>query len=695
MNIWNRKLSKNYLGLAAAVTVCLFPSSCSSTRNLAEGEYKLVQNIVSIQGDNDLEVNDISSYIKQQPATISLSKRDTSLFKPELVDKSVESILNHLEYLGYYDSQVSSEISYKKKKARVQYNLIPGKQYVIDSLEFDLPYNDKEFERDFYTGSLNMKIREGSILSEASLTEESERFAATMRNMGYYGFNKNDLTYEADTLESDGTAALFVKLAATAPVKKSYIADIQIKKPDNLKFRDKIIEELNMVHMGDLYNESLINDTYNRLASLKVFNNVGIEVSQLSDTLLDCSINLSQSKIHGFKISLEASTNSSYLIGISPQLTYTNKNLFRGGEWLSLNFHGNFQFKVSDNIRANEYGISGLISFPRFLGIPLSHHKGSNIPRTEVNASFNHQSRPEYTRSVIASSYGYTGKVSRKFSYQVFPVKLNIVKLLAMSDDFSRTLEKNPFMRDAYRTHLDAGVSGMLYYSTSPEINPKTTYSYARISTDISGNILSLLGAEKVFGVPVSQYIRGELSLGHNYRFGYKNNQVLAFRVLAGAGYAYGTSSILPFDKQFYVGGANSLRGWPARSIGPGNAPMDKTFYLPSQAGDLKLEANMEYRFGLFWKMNGAVFVDAGNVWTLNERDAEDQPGINTRFSFDSIAANWGIGLRCDLDFIVIRIDHGLRLYDPSMDAAHRWKGPAQWYSEGAFALHFGIGYPF
>lgn len=684
------------LPLAGISAAGLILASCSGTRHIPEGEHKLVKNIVKIEGVNDLEVNDISAYIKQQPAAFSLTKNDPTVFNPELVGKSVESIRNHLEYLGYYDSEVTSEISYKKKKASVQYNLFPGKQYIIDSIAFDLPSNGKEFEHDFYASTLNMKIREGKVLSESSLTEESNRFASSMRNLGYYGFDKNDLTYEADTLEGDGTSSLIVKLAPTAPFKKSYIASVQVNKSDDLKFRDKILDGLNLIHPGDLYNETLVNDTYTRMASMKAFNNVGIEVVQTADTLVDCTINLSQSKIHGFKISLEASTNSSYLIGISPQLTYTNKNLFRGGEWLNLNFHGNFQFKVSDNIRANEYGISGLISFPRFLGIPLSQHKGANIPRTEVNASFNHQSRPEYTRSVIASSYGYTGKVGRKMSYQAFPIRLNLVKLLAMSDDFRQTLEKNPFMRDAYRTHLDAGVSGMLYYSTSPELNPKTTYSYARISTDISGNILSLLGAERVFGVPVSQYLRGELSLGHTYRFGYKDNQMLAFRVLAGAGYAYGSSNVLPFDKQFYVGGANSLRGWPARSVGPGNAPMDKTFYLPSQAGDLKLEMNAEYRFGLFWKLNGAVFVDAGNVWTLNSRDDSSMPGMpNTRFSFDSIAANWGYGLRCDLDFIVIRIDHGLRIYDPSLDPGNRWKGPAQWYSEGAFALHFGIGYPF
>lgn len=247
------------------------------------------------------------------------------------------------------------------------------------------------------------------------------------------------------------------------------------------------------------------------------------------------------------------------------------------------------------------------------------------------------------------------------------------------------------------------GLGSTFYYTTNSDVNPKTSYFYTRLQFDISGNILSAfkplmdkddLGAGMIWNTPFSQYVRAELTVAKTWRFGKGNGQAVAARLLAGAGYAYGNSTALPFEKHFYAGGSNSLRGWQARTVGPGLAPMDRTFLIPNQTGDMKLEANVEYRFHMFWKVEGAAFVDAGNVWTFRESGTEELSSRITADTFaKSIAANWGVGLRLDLDFLVIRVDMGMKIHDPARE--QKWVGPSQWLRNDGYAVHFGVGYPF
>ena len=177
--------------------------------------------------------------------------------------------------------------------------------------------------------------------------------------------------------------------------------------------------------------------------------------------------------------------------------------------------------------------------------------------------------------------------------------------------------------------------------------------------------------------------------------FGKNDRQAIATRFLAGAGLAYANSSALPYEQQFYSGGANSLRGWQARNVGPGTSPRDTVFSIPSQTGDMKFEVNAEYRFGMFWKINGAVFVDAGNVWNFKNKNTDAEDIINMNNFLEGIAANWGVGLRLDLNFILLRFDMGMVFRDPSRESGHRWVGPSGWLKRYGYAVHFGVGYPF
>ncbi len=721
-------MSLRIVKLIPMAALMLLSVSCSTTRVLPDGEYRLASNEVEINHDSDdLDPDDILQYVKQQPNRYFIfgwnpflnvynwqngsGRLFDRIFKkigtppvvhdPALVASSCDNIRKHLEYLGYYESQVGSRIDTERRLAHVNYLVTPGKRIRIDSVAFEIPSNT-DFVSEFEADSLNRGIKVGDWLSEKALEAESARGAAYFRELGYYDFNKFNYFFVADTLTDRTLLRYQIKeytrnntAQSAVPISKYHIGDVSISHPDDVMFREDILKNLNTIHPGDLYSASAINVTYNRLSSLKVFNNVSIEMSPRDSSLVDCAINLSGTKLQGFKADLEASTNSSGLIGISPQLSVYHKNIFHGGEWLTLGFTGNFQFKPNTDIRSTELGATASLSFPRFLGLPYSIFKGSNIPRTEVKASFNYQDRPEYLRNIAGLSFGYTGQIAGSFFYQFYPLQATFVKLYDLDEHFAEILERNPYMRDSYKNHLDAGLGGTIYHTTDSDIVPKTAYRYSRFSLDLSGNLLSVFSRfmnenqdsqAKILGVPFTQYVRGQMDLGKVFRWGREDGNAMALHFVTGAGFAYGNSTALPFEKQFYAGGAGSMRGWQVRSLGPGSSPVDESFSIPSQTGDFKMELDAEYRFRMFWKLEGALFAEAGNVWNMND--------ISGDF-LKTLAADWGLGLRVDLNFILLRLDTGFKIYDPALAEGDRFCGPDRWFSRDGFAVHFGVGYPF
>lgn len=715
--------------------------SCSTTRVLGDGQFRLADNKVVVDNDRKFNTKEIESYIKQKPNSYIifgwnpflniynwsgknadkginkfLRKIGTApvVYQPSQVEASVENISRHLEYLGYYGSDVRSEVRVNGKRVTVTYSVTLGRRYRIGNVSFAVP--DGEFKEDFYADTAAVSIRPGDFLSEDALEKETERAASMFRRKGYFGFTKNYFSFEADTLARRDTADLLMTVKEytrnqtaeyARPHRKYFFGDVSISYDDDLKFNDRVLKNICTIRPGAMYDEREVNTTYSRLSALRLFSGVNVALNPRDSGIVDCDISLTKSRMQGFKVNLEGSTNSTGLIGISPQVSYYHKNIFHGGQWLNLGFLGNFQFKYDDrSVKSNEFGVSAGLSFPEFLGLPNSIFHGPSLPRTEINASYNYQNRPEYTRNMISTSYGYSGSLRNgKFFYQFYPIQAKIVRLTNLDPNFYTTLSGNPFMRDAYQNHFDVGSGLVAYYTTSTALVPKETYEYARLQLDASGNVLSLFnkamksdeyGSRLIWNTPYSQYIRTELTLGKTFVFGKNGGQALAIRLLGGVGYAYGNSSTIPFEKQFYSGGANSMRGWQARSLGPGNSKADTTFVIPSQTGDVKLEANLEYRFPMFWKLCGAVFTDVGNIWTLKETDGDD--GSHTHFDLKnlaaSLAADWGIGLRVDLNFLILRLDMGMKVYDPSLDTA-RWRSPSQWLKKDGYTLHFGVGYPF
>lgn len=714
--------------LPALITILFTLASCSTTRLLTGNQSRLVENKIHINGKTDLKPSSLSAYAKQIPNSYTFFKwspglsiynwadttKDSSsgwnrfcrkigsapvIFDESVVPSSIENMETRLEYLGYYGSKVTAVPETRNKLTTVHYYVEPGKRYQIDSIDFSVP--EGAFSEEFEADLESVMVRPGDWLSESSLEDESARGAAYFRNLGYYDFSKSNYFFEADTLGSVNILHYAIKNHTRnetddddQPIEKYRFGDITISHSEDVPFNENLLRKINLLKPGQLYSEKAVNVDFARFSTLRVFNSVGIELQPQLDHTIDCNINLRESKMQGVKFNIEASTNSSALVGIAPKISYFHKNIFHGGERLSVDFSGNFQFKPKTELRSNELTASVALSLPRFVGLPLKVFTGPNIPRTDFSASYSFQDRPEYERKIASFSYGYNGQIGDHFFYQVAPIQINYVRLNKVSEKFYELLNQDRGLRATFQSHFNAGLSSTWYYASDTAPVPKSSYHFARLGFDASGNVLSLFngmmpvsedGERLILGSPYSQFVRAELNLGRTFRWGEEDGQAFAMRLVLGAGFAYGNSSEIPYEKQFFAGGANGMRAWQARSLGPGSDPVSHFFSIPSQSGNFKFEFDMEYRFKMFWKFEGALFAEVGNVWD----SLRDYNLVTT------LAGDWGLGLRLNLDFILVRLDGGFKVYEPSRFEGKRWVGPGQWFDREGFAVHLGIGYPF
>ena len=715
--------------------------SCSTTSSLAEGELRLAENKIVVTNDPKYQASSLEPYLKQKANTYFIGKWNPFLYvygwgngsgngwdkfckklgqapvvmDSTLIGASVTNLKNHLEYQGYYDSEIVPSMSVKGKNVNMLYEVTLGKQFPLASIDVKVDDNP-ELESMISADSLNRTVKVGDYLSQETLEEESERISQYLRDNGYWGFTKNYFFYYADTTRIPGQADLFVRIrnhtrnespTSDNPHIKYRIGNVSISAQRGSKIRQSYLESLNNIKTGDIYNEKVVNKTYERYSSVPLFNAVNVNLREVDSGVVDCRIRVVPGKIQGFKVNVEASTNSTGLIGIAPSLSYSHRNIFHGAETFTLGFKGNFQFSVKDKVRSNEFTANAGLSIPWSPRFFVKYEK-VNIPRTELQASYSYQNRPEYSRHQVGGSYGASWNVARRLSFQINPVRAKGVWTTDMDPAFIEQI-KDPYLLHSFKSHLDIGLTGNLYYTTSSEVNPKVSYFYTRFMFGASGNVLSMLNKTGIYpedpltneklilGVPYSQYLRGELQLVGNLKMGSSNQLALVGRLLMGAGYAYGNSITLPFEQLFYAGGASSLRGWQARSVGPGAAPRDSAWSIANQSGDMHLEANVELRFPIVWKLKGSVFMDAGNIWCLNVvDDVAGQRDPRSIFHFNDFiktsALDWGAGLSLDFNVILVRFDLGMKLYDPREGS---WRGPKQWFQQDGYVIQFGIGYPF
>lgn len=754
-------------------SIVIILQSCSTTKNIPEGEYRLSNNIVTITNHQQYpqyKISDIQSYVKQKPNSYIIKGKKNGwnpfiyvynwtngkgkgwdrfvqkigqapvIFDSTLVADSKTNMLTHLEFLGYYGSSIKDTIETQKKRAYVKYDVTLGKQYPIKEIKYIV--RDTSLRKIFLSDSASFMIKKGIPLSEKILDAESDRAAKFLRNQGYYDFSKNYFFFEADTLSSKDSSLLEVtienytrnELPKDAKTHRRFLfgkiyvypvsdltryrASLSLRLPtqyDTLEYKDitvmydkkrkirpVVLNKMNRIVPGEYYQEDIVNSTYQRFSNLRMYSSVNVQMDKVDSNVVDCTIRLLPTKMNGYKLNLEASTNSTGLIGISPAISYNNRNIFRGGEWLSLSVKGNFQFSFNSSIRATEVSAGAGLSFPTFLFLPDRIFK-TIVPRTDISLVYNFQQRPEFTRNMIGGKFGYTwNSKSNKFYYQVYPLQINIVNMTRVSPSFLESL-KNPFVKDTYKNHFEIGGGTIISYMTDPSINPQQSNFKANLSLDGAGNILCIFnqlmprdtsGYRTIWDSPYAQFVRGELSLVYTWKFGKDNRQALAVRGVGGIGYSYGNSSTLPFERLFWVGGANSLRGWAAREVGPGSSPRDTSFSIPNQTGDVKIEANIEYRFPIFWKFYGAVFFDWGNVWNIRKSSEDDKNDAQLTMNnlFKTSALNTGLGIRLDIQFVVIRFDWGVKLYDP---VPQQWRSPREWLQGSGYSFQFSIGYPF
>lgn len=728
---WRGKRRPGLLPIWLALVIV---ASCSTTRVLSEDQEWLAKNKIIVKGDKQYNGRELQPYLKQKennsflfgwkPFLYVYNWQDGKgkgwdkfvkkigdppvIFEEGQVSSSERSLLGHLDYTGYYHSKVSSEVVRKKpKEVTVTYYVEPGPRRRIDSLVYQLPA-DSTLRAIFCADTVNSTVRKGTWLSEKALDAEADRASAYLRNKGYYGWSKAHFSYEADTISRPGQTILTVKVAHT--VEKRDFGPVTIDYPAPLKFNEKVLRGLNTIRPGTPYSEEVVNNTYSRLTQLSLFSSVSVETSVGEDGRVHSAIRLSQSKLQGFKLNLQVSTNTNWLFAVTPQISYFHKNIFGGGELLNVSLRTNHQFLIGKKLSSNEVGASVSLRFPKFLLLPYSAFP-RRMPHTEIKGTFTFQHRPEFRRFLVTGAFGYVGNFNNLLSYQFYPISLGVIRIPYIDANFLASMTDNPFLLNSFEEHLDAGINGTLFFKTSPQAVPKESYFYSRFNLDLSGNLISLFnkllptrGSEAegseyrvLFGLPYYQYARGELSLVETLRLGKDERQSLVFRLLIGAGIGYGNSISMPFEKLFYAGGSNSMRGWQARTLGPGAGPMYDYFVIPSQVADAKFEFNVEYRFPMFWKIEGAAFVDVGNIYNIFRNTQYAAPDVyKSAFSFDhleSLAANWGVGLRLNLDFIVIRVDAGLRFHDPQYEK--RWVEFKRMFSKNGAAIHFGIGYPF
>ena len=493
------------------------------------------------------------------------------------------------------------------------------------------------------------------------------------------------------------------------------------------QLRNAVLRRTIPLYPNYIYNAEQVTHTYNELMMLGFFRNAkvdftrveedesyvtfmnvddeGTELLNTRERFLDCNIYCTPALKQSLKVEVEASTTSTFY-GLSATLGYGNRNVFRGAEQFDISARFGFEFMYARDVKkrsAKELSLTAGLSFPRFL-LPFRTNPGMKIsqPRTRLELAFDYQDRPYYTRNIFTTRWAYTWNQGERSTFVVRPIDINWIDVKSVDETFLADID-NRYLRTSFESQLTAGLSAAYTYNTQrSDMDMDATVVRANLET--AGNLIH--GLENLFshpaegksyyeilGIRYSQYVRAEVNASHRLSLGH--NMALAGRLYGGVGVTYGNSRgrSIPFDRMFYCGGANSMRGWVPRTLGPGNRlQMNDTAY-PAQVGDVRLEANLEFRFPIWWIFHGAVFLDTGNVWYL--RDTEDSNPEEV-FHFDSfykqLGFNTGLGLRIDATFVILRIDWGLQLHNPGMPAGQRWIHNFKWSN---MALNFGVGYPF
>lgn len=664
------------------------------------------------------------------------------IYNEQLTNISVVNIKRLFYNRGFMNADVYANIdTLKQKTANVSYHITSNTPYRIKSYKLNIHHEELN---NIAADSTRSLIKASNLFDSDILDKERDRITKRFRNSGHFNFTKDFLHFYADTTlnthqvnlvlemnenndseksdSSDSTAP--TSLFRTFRFNKTYIhtaherlnkvkysdinidtiafGDVFFSYEDVKSIRPKVLYQNTHILPGNRYSDRSVERTYSSLNSLSAVRYSEINIRPVNDSLLDCYISLHPNKRQIFSTAIDGTYSSGYW-GIVGNMNYGHRNLFRGSETLSLQARVAYEYQGKGQ-HAYELGGELTLKFPTFL-LPFSSlDMRRNIRATTAFvASFSYRNRPrEYTGIVTGLGLKYDWSERQHIRHTIDLPDISYVYYPYISNEYRRYLSTSPYFIYNFQNHLIMKFGYTGSYSGYHPLQPLKSYFTYSASFETAGNLLhglnnlfhlpkDELGYYKLFGIRYAQYIKTNFNLSYNQIFD-KNNRIV-YHVGLGVAIPYGNAEQVPFEKRYFSGGANSVRGWTAYQLGPGTfrSPGNYIDYN-TQMGDIRIDMNMEYRSKLFWKLEGAFFVDAGNVWTIKEY--ETQPGgvFKLKDFVGQMGVAYGVGLRADFSFFILRLDLGVKLYNPTLSRTERWRTK---FIKDDFALNLAIGYPF
>ncbi len=690
-----------------------------------------------------------NAFNKKGATTFKNSGEPPVAYDSTLTLRTIKQLNQYAKNKGYFDNKVTYTSKLKKNKIKIEYLIEAGAPYLIKEVKYNI--EDEGIKELMIFILLRSHIRAGKTFDVDLLDTERERIKEHMRNEGYYYFNKEYVNFKVDSSQTtkeikiqininkqqikdnlkDTTyevphkkyAINAIDMYVTKSFKDKNIASFdtvtfkktRIHYDNELKYRPRMLNHTVGLNKNQLYLLKDQKSTYKHLSELGLFKSVNITFEDIGDNKLNAKIDLTTAFTKSFSIEGNG-TYSGGNLGVEGNLIYQNKNVFRGGEKFTVKLKGGLEVQqlINDEqedqqefkflgvpFNTLEFGPELNLEFPRFLlPIKLDRFSRRTNPKTNVALLLNYEKRPEYERNLIQVTFGYFWNESAFKKHFINVVNSSIIKLNP-TVEFQEKLEEenNPFILNSYKDHVIHSSSYTFIYNNQ-RINKLKDFMFFRFNLELAGNIASAYNkitnqtydnieteSYNVFNIRYAQFAKTDIDL----RF-YQQSKYTAFvsRLNLGIGKPYGNLDVLPFEKSYYGGGANDIRAWQARSLGPGSIPDSLTENSLNQIGELKIEGNIEYRFDITKIVEGAAFVDAGNIWILKEDEARPNAEFATDKFWKDIAIGVGVGLRLDFNFFLIRFDLAAKLKDPSSTNPEKfdliWNKPT---------LNLGIGYPF
>ncbi len=703
-------------------SILLLTTACSTGKYVQEGEY-ILDKVAVVSDQSDYNAAPLSQYVRQKekPKLFSLFRNPFSR-KPVIYDTlqarlSCQDLMTAMQNEGYMNAGVSLYTETKGKKLKATYLLHPGQPFLIGKVNYDI--QDEGIQQLLHLDQTdNQQIKPGMRFTVETLDNERKRIAGLLSDNGYFRFNKDFIHFTADTVMGRKDIALTLQLRKYKSNSNSpevdhtryLIRDVlfQSNDSDRIHLRKQVLLNATAIKAGRPYDASALQRTYNNFARLQAVKYTNIKFAEVPDTnLLDCHIQISTNKPSTISFQPEG-TNTAGDLGAAASITYTNRNLFHGSEQLSIEFRGAYEaitgLEGYQDQNYTEFSVETKLVFPRFLAPFLSKSfRRRQTASSEWAVSWNFQNRPEFHRRVFSSAWRYRwSEPKHHLNYRFDLLDLNYVYMPWISSTFKRDYLDNAENRNAI---LRYNYEDIFIMKAGFTVSYTDGVDAVRANFESAGNLLNGVskgfgfktnsqGQHTLFNIAYAQYVKLDFDYTHLFQFDKRN--ALALHAGLGVAYPYGNSTVLPFEKRYFSGGANSVRGWSVRELGPGKFKgTDGRIDFINQTGDVKLDLNAEYRSSLFWKLQGALFIDAGNIWTL--RNYAEQPGGQFKFTefYKQIAASYGMGLRLNFDYFILRFDVGMKAINPAYESEKEHWSIFHPKLSRDFDFHFAVGLPF